>query len=177
MGILLFNAAGYRWLTSLFESNANTRLEAQLDENQYNESDLISVKVPATHLPYYTNSKTFERTDGQLEVNGVQYKYVKRRFYRDSIELMCIPNQSAMKLQTAREDFFKLVNDLQHNGQGKKSDSHPGSSKNFSIDNFTLGTQLVFHVPAESPETKYYPVSDSPVSQFSETAELPPDIC
>jgi len=125
MGILCFNWYGYRLLTSWLEGKADRQLEASLDEDRYDESQLISIKVPSSHLSYYNSSAQFERVDGQIEVGGVQYKYVKRRLFNDSLEMLCIPNHTAMGLQTARNEFFQLVNDVQqHNGQSKKSDSH-----------------------------------------------------
>ncbi|HVY74196.1 MAG TPA: hypothetical protein VG890_05160 [Puia sp.] len=134
LGILLFNWVGYQLYSSFMEHRADQKLIANLDENQYSESDLISIKIPAVHLSSYTNARDFERVDGQVEINGVQYNYVKRRYFNDSLELLCIPNMAATQLKTAREEFFKLVNDLQHNGQSKKADQHTASFKGFSGD-------------------------------------------
>jgi hypothetical protein len=142
MGILLFNWIGYRLFSSYIEGNANSELEAQLDNNGYDESELISIKVPAVHLCYYTPSIQFERVDGQIEIGNVQYNYVKRRLYNDSLELLCIPNREAMKLHAAKDDFFKLVNDLQYTGQGKKSNSRPGDFKDFSVDQYIVNDLL-----------------------------------
>jgi hypothetical protein len=112
MGILFFNWYGYKLLSFYLEDTANRQLEARLDQDRFDESQLISIKVPSTHLSYYNSSAKFERVDGQIEVNGVQYKYVKRRLFNDSLEL----------LQTARNQFFQLVNDIQQqDGQGKKA--------------------------------------------------------
>lgn len=134
---MLFNWFGYRLLTSFLEEKVNSQLEAQLDNNNYDETQLISIKIPVTYLPYYNNSKSFERIDGQIEIEGVQYKYVKRRIYNDSLELLCIPNPDVMRLQVAKNEFFKFVNDLQHTGAGKNETPHPDSSKNFSVDCYT----------------------------------------
>lgn len=178
MGVLLFNWAGYRLLTAYWEDRANTRLEAQIDENSYDETQLISVKIPAGHLSSYTHSSDFERVDGQVEIGGVQYKYVKRRLFNDSLQLLCIPNQRAMGLRTARNEFFRLVNDLQRNGKGGKSDQHPGSSKNFSGEYYTVNELLAF-TACERPY-KVVPASvDRPAdirSCILLTAERPPDL-
>jgi hypothetical protein len=150
MCILFFNWYGYRMLSSYLENRADKQLEAQLDENQYDESQLLSVKIPSTHLSYYNSSTAFERVDGQVEIGGVLYKYVKRRIYNDSLEYLCIPNHAAMSLQTAKNDFFQLVNDLRHNGQEKKGDSHPGTSKSPTTPEYLVTTGLSaaasFHV-------------------------------
>ena len=116
------------------EDKANTKLEAQLDNNNYDESQLISIKVPAKHLAYYNNSKQFERVDGEIEINGIQYKYVKKRLYNDEFEYLCIPNNDVNKLRTARDDFFKLVNDLHNITDKAKNRFACNSYKNFIAD-------------------------------------------
>ena len=134
MGILLFNWYGYQLLSTYLQNKADRRLEASLDRDNYDESQLIPIHIPITALSYYNSSTSFERVDGQLEINGIRYKYVKRRLFKDSLELLCIPNQAAMSLQSAKEDFFRQVNDLQqHSTQGKKT-SHSGPNKAFSQD-------------------------------------------
>jgi len=176
MGILFFNWYGYQLLSMYWQNNADRRLEASLDRNNYDESQLISVRIPLTTLSYYNSSTTFERIDGQVEIAGIQYKYVKRRIFKDSLELLCIPNQAVMGLQTAKNNFFQQVNDLQqHNGQGKKSDSQ--ASKNFSSpdyyktdDLFTMGDLFATELPITCQQV---PVISS---SYVLTAEQPPDL-
>jgi hypothetical protein len=135
LSILLFNWFGYRLVIGVLETQANSALEAQLDQNCFDDAQLISIKVPVRYLPYYTNSSQYERVDGQIEVGGVQYKYVKRRIYNDSLELLCIPNHTAMRLRTAENEFFKFSNDLTHE---KKPGDNPHGRKYFSIDHYTV---------------------------------------
>ena len=133
LGLFLFNCFGYKLLMNYIERRADQQMEEQLDNNDFDESQLVSIKVPITYLPYYNNSKTFERIDGQIEILGTPYKYVKRRIYNDSLELLCIPNTTAMQLRTTRNEIFKFVNDLQ---AGKKSESHSRSFKVPSINDY-----------------------------------------
>jgi len=178
MGILFFNWYGYQLVSTFLQDRANRGLEARLDQNRYDESQLVSVRIPLTTLSYYNSSTTFERVDGQVEIAGIQYKYVKRRIFKDSLELLCIPNQAAMGLQTAKNNFFQQVNDLQqHNGQGKKSNSHPGASKNVlatdyckTDDLFVLDQLFSTGLPISCPQT---PVLSS---SYVLTAEQPPDL-
>ena len=178
MGLLFFNWYGYRILTSMLEARADHQLEARLDLNSYDESQLISFKVPSTRLAYYNSSTQFERVDGQIDIGGVRYKYVKRRLFNDSLEVLCIPNQTAMRLQTAKNDFFKGVNDIrQDNGQSKKSGSNSGSSKSFSStdsytvhDLLTLGDRWFIHLSPSLDRT----ASIIKTSLLS-TDEQPPD--
>lgn len=122
LGILLFNWFGYRLVSSFLEEKANYALIYSLDKDQYNEDDLITIKLPS-NLPYYTSSIYFTRMDGEIELNGKHYNFVKTRMYKDSIEYRCIPNKDRTRLGNARDEFYKLVNDLQHPSQNKKADN------------------------------------------------------
>jgi len=177
LGILLFNWFGYQLLTSYVQNKADVQFKDRLDNSKFDESQLISVKVPAANLGYYINSTQFERVDGTVEISGVQYNYVKRRVFNDSVEMLCIPNHTAMQLRNAKDEFFKLVNDLQHTGQGKKSDSHPGSYNSFSIDYYTINNQfnmndLYFTTTERSAHYIFYVPSF-----FALVSEQPPDFC
>ncbi len=128
---LCFNWFGYRLLISFMEEKADIRMEAQLNENNYDHSQLVSVKVPASHFSGYVHSRPFERMDGQIEIAGTTYNYVKIKLYNDSIEMLYIPNQNVTNLQAAKGDLFKIVNDLQHGGNKKTG---ADLSKNISSD-------------------------------------------
>ncbi|MEN9684239.1 MAG: hypothetical protein RLZZ28_25 [Bacteroidota bacterium] len=137
LGILLFNAGGYHLFTNYLESRADNLLEASLDENNYNEADLLHIKV-AANLPYYTNAPEFERVNGEIDINGIHYKYVKRRMYNDSVELLCIPNIAKTGLENARNDFYRLANDLvSNNNSSKKSTGNHSHTSKFSVQDFT----------------------------------------
>ena len=99
-------------------SNANQSLEAALDDNKYNENELISIKK-AIHLPYYNNTRDFTRTYGEVEMNGVFYKYVKSRIYNDSLEMLCIPNTSKQQLLNSKDNFTQAIFDLQKDANKK----------------------------------------------------------
>lgn len=122
MCILLFNWFGYRFVADYIQQRSDKQLEARLDVDQYDESQLVEVKVPV-HLPYQTTWASFERYDGEMELKGVLYKYVKRKVVNDTLVLLCIPNREKMQLLTAKDDFYKNTNDLSQSNGSKKSDN------------------------------------------------------
>ncbi|HTF31494.1 MAG TPA: hypothetical protein VK625_21705 [Flavitalea sp.] len=119
--MLLFNWIGYRLVSRFMEVKANQSLEARLDKNDYDESQLIEMRV-SLNLPYQNDWTEFERYDGEIVIAGTHYKYVKRKIEKGQLVVMCIPNQDKTKIENSRDDYFKMVNDLQQNGQGKKSE-------------------------------------------------------
>lgn len=125
--IFLFNWFGYRLLSGYLQHRADAQLESQLDQHQYNEASLIEIRVPL-NMPYQNISSGFERYDGEIEYKGIHYKYVKRKVANGELVLLCLPNETRMKLQNAREEFFKLVNDLQNSQE--KNPTPANSIKN-----------------------------------------------
>jgi hypothetical protein len=121
LSLLLFNWVGYRLLTQYLESSVNERLVARIDLNDYNESELIEMRV-SLNLPYQNDQAEFERVNGEIEINGKHYNYVKRRIENGQLVVMCIPNQDKTRIENSRDDYFKLINDLQQNGDAKKTE-------------------------------------------------------
>ena len=105
-------------MTSLLQERADLELQSNVEKNRYNNEDLVEIRVPL-NLPYQTDWKEFQSYDGNIQVDGVDYRYVKRKVEKGELVLLCIPNHSKTHLTTARDRFFMLVNDLQHNGHSK----------------------------------------------------------
>jgi hypothetical protein len=174
LGILLFNWCGYQLFIAAVENRETHTFEARIDENNYEASSLVCIKVPCSSLPYYSNSKSFERADGRIEMNGIEYSFVKRRIYNDSLELLVIPDKAAMHLRSAKNDIFSLINDLQ-SGQTKKANSHHDKNKSFSLDSYVatalsgLGAFYTALLNGHLPYLEHIP------SHYGATAEYPPD--
>jgi len=167
LALFLFNWVGYRLLTSLIETTADSQLQSRLDDNDYDVSQLVSVKTPVTHLSYYQNDPTFESIKGKIEIGGIQYKYVKRRIYNDSLEVLCIPNLAAMQLQSAKNSFFAFINGL----NAKKQNAHSETCKVFSPE-YDPAQDLSIHIINDwSVFTITY--ADDPASLSPRYAKLP----
>ena len=120
--LLLFNFVGYRLLFYALQQQADKQLQTRLDNEAYNDEDLITIKVPLS-LPYLTNWKDFERTDGEITLDGKIYHYVKQKVYEGEMILMCLPDEQKMHLENAKDDFFKLANELLSNSSTSKKSS------------------------------------------------------
>ena len=127
MGILLFNWFGYQILYAHLQSVADKKLEVQLDRDNYSENDLISIRFPL-FSPYITDESSFQRIDGEINIDGVHYKFVKRKVFHDSLILLCLRNTERMKLKDASNEYFKAITDLQKDNTGKSKSQ--GFAKN-----------------------------------------------
>ncbi len=158
LSVLLFNWLGYRFLTTYLEDRASTQLEASLDDDRYDPTQLVLLRVSAESLPYSNCSSGFQRSYGYIEVGTTRYRMVKKRLYNDSIEMLCIPDGSANQLRTAKDAFFQLVNDLQKPGHTK----FPGPSGKTN----PLVNQIVWCDTYHFPNLRYLAARAVPFSPF-----------
>ena len=110
--VVLFNFYGYRLVISYMQANSDAALEKQVDKNDYNQAQLITIKTKLD-LPYYSSSAEFERAYGTITINGESYQYVSRRIYKDTLELLCLPNEAKTKMQSLKNEFTKELADGQ----------------------------------------------------------------
>lgn len=123
-----------------YQQRSDITLEARLDKNDFNETSLIEIKVPL-NLPYQTDWSDFERYDGEVTLDGQHYKYVKRKVQDGMLVLKCIANENKHRIESARDQFFQLSNDLQKNDGAKNS----GSPKHSNVkNNITECEQMIF---------------------------------
>ncbi len=130
IAILFFNWYGYRIITGILADNADQQLELRLDNNQYDESQLMEVRIPL-NIPYQKEQSAFERHYGEIEVAGKYYTYVKRKIENGFLVLKCIPNNSKENIKAAGNDFFKMANGLAQDSPDKKQSNNSNLAKNF----------------------------------------------
>jgi hypothetical protein len=176
IAIFLFNLFGYRLLFNYAQQRSDVQLVASLDKNDFNEAELVTIKVPLS-LPYLTSQQNFERVDGEITVDGKIYKYVKRKITDGNLVLLCLPDHNKMRIESAKDEFFKYANDLVQNNKSKKSDhSQKGVFKNLigefesSTAKFTTGYSIANIVYTISKELNYLP--SSPHSSPEQPPEL-----
>jgi len=122
-----FNLFGYKLLMNLLEQRASISLQHQLDLDRYDSNNLVEIKLPV-NLPYLSNWSGYEKYQGEAEINGVHYNYVKRRLVNDTLILLCVRNETKNQLRSAQSDYFKQVNDLQTNKKSGDNKDHQSKS-------------------------------------------------
>jgi len=127
--LLAFNWYGYRIVISVMQNDADRKLEASLDNSEYDESQLIEIRT-SMNLPYQQRYTDFERAYGEIEIDGKNYTYVKRKVDGDVVILKCIANKSKQQLKKIDNDFTKANNGLNTDQPGKH-DQQSSFAKNF----------------------------------------------
>ena len=112
--LIAFNTIGYKLWFNYAMQQADFSLEASLDKNNFNQQDLFTLKIPL-NLPYQNVTSSFERIDGEIMVNGKNYKFVRRMVQNDTLYLQCISHAEKNTLEKKSNDYFGTVNDLSGN--------------------------------------------------------------
>lgn len=172
LSIYLFNLAGYSLLFQHFIDDSDSQLVKQLDNNKYDDKDLVEVKVPL-NMPYINNTKSYERVDGQLEHNGVHYNYVKRKIANDTLYVLCIPNVSKTQLYSAKAAYSKEVNDIPANKKTSESIKKAGfvneyncTSNQYIISLFIVATTVNYPVISSSLQEALTQIPEQPPKAF-----------
>jgi hypothetical protein len=123
LSIHVFALGGYRLVLNYFEKKADKLLVQKIDNNHYNEADLITIKIPL-NLPYTVDRAEFERCDGTLNINDTFYNYVKRKLSNDTLILQCIANNKKTKLNKENNQYVKeICSEQTSSSHGKTTNS------------------------------------------------------
>jgi hypothetical protein len=172
--LFLFNLIGYKAWFYYLETRSNQEMQASLDKNDYNEQDLVTIKV-ALSLPYFTNWSEFEEYNGSIEINGQHYNYVKRKVYNDTLILLCIPNHAQNLVSNAQNDYEKLVSDKHIPGGDNKAGKTSTLLKLLTTDyrqgNLFYAFLVLFRNPPAYTPRNVHTIND----RFTASPWQPPD--
>jgi len=104
--LVLFNALGFYGILVGIQYHAGRALETRLDNEQYDASEVVTLKFPIT-LPYYIDDAAYERVDGEVEHKGEFYRLVKQKRERDTLYIVCIKDHDGKRIASALSDYVK----------------------------------------------------------------------
>ncbi len=117
------------------------RIIQRLDVADFDEAEAITFKIPMS-IPYATDSKEFERVDGEFDYNGEFFHMVKQRLYKDTLYIVCVKDNTSKQIHQALKDYVKTFSD-------KPADSK-GSAKTFSTfikDYVSSSAEIKYSLP------------------------------
>lgn len=168
----LFNLTGYSLLLHYFIQRSDDNIVQQLDDNNYTDTELVELKV-SMHLPYNTDWKEYERCNGQIEIEGVHYNYVKRKICNDTIYMLCIPNHDKTLLYNAKHDMAKEINDVP---SGNKKSDAPFSKKVNPVNEYYFSASTLFiEISVQTQSDFAAPIALHLYSSFVPKAAQPPE--
>ena len=152
--VFTLNFCGYRLMIAALSNKADHRLEALIDNNEYNDSELTELRVQL-NMPYQYRYTDFERHYGQITIDGKEYTYVKRKVEGDVLVLKCLPNETKTQLNYLSNNIAQA-----NSSQPQQDAPVKSAAKIFNFECEDALTQTSFPV---------YDCNSSTYLQFSET--------
>ena len=170
LALHLFNLAGYSLVFDYFIGRSDEQFIIHINNDNFDENRLVEIKIPL-NLPYMQGSFDYERFDGTVEHDGVQYNYVKRRVFEDTLSVLCLPNDRKTSMVKESKQLSNELNDFPSGKKGKQASiKKPVCSGDFfsTINDFALSGPLACRV------REHTPCSQSLLPVFITLPERPP---
>ncbi len=114
--LFLLNVLGYYGVFVGMQVKTTQQMRQNFDDDNYDHQE-ITFKVPLS-VPYNTDSKEYNRVDGEFEHNGEVYRLVKQRFQSDTLYIVCVKDNTSKDINQALEDYVKTFTDKPVNSKG-----------------------------------------------------------
>lgn len=107
--LFLLNMVGYYGIFVGLRFSSEAALRQQFDAEMYSGVE-VTIKVPIT-IPYASDSRGYERVDGDFEYDGQVYRLVKQKLQSDTLFIVCIRDNETQKINQALADYVKSYTD------------------------------------------------------------------
>lgn len=110
LALFLLNMLGYYGVFVGLQVKSGQAMRDRFDSENYSTEQEVTIKVPIT-IPYATDSRGYERVDGEFEHNGQIYRLVKQKLQSDTLFIVCVKDNQAAKINQALADYVKTFTD------------------------------------------------------------------
>ena len=145
LSVHLFYLGGYTFVFQYLIHRSDVQLVKQMYDNKANSKRFVELKVPV-NMPTIQDWAEYEHIEGQIQLNNTYYNYVRLKMTRDTMYLICLPNNTKASLEKANVILAKNINDIPIS---KKGTTNPLTKK----------VNLVYDNVDEVMQYSYTPVS------------------
>jgi hypothetical protein len=110
LALFLLNVLGYYGVFVGLQVKSGQAMRDRFDSENYSAEQQVTIKVPIT-IPYASDSREYERVDGEFEHQGQVYRLVKQKLQSDTLFIVCIKDHQAAKINQALADYVKTFTD------------------------------------------------------------------
>jgi len=98
------NALGYYGVFLGLQYQNNIEISRQLDADQYDESQALTIQVPLT-VPYMYNDADFKRAEGTFEHEGEFYRIIKQKYENDVLTMIVLRDSESKRITQAMSEY------------------------------------------------------------------------
>jgi hypothetical protein len=116
LALFLLNVLGYYGVFVGLQVQSGQTMRDQFDSENYVSGHEVTIKVPIT-IPYASDSRGYERVDGEFEHKGQVYRLVKQKLQSDTLYIVCVLDNQASTINQALTDYVKTFTDKPFNAK------------------------------------------------------------
>ena len=156
------------------QSVSDRNLNQQLDQNLYDNNDLVKISLPLSNA-YQNDWSDYQRVDGEISFDGKIYKYVKQKVENGQLVLLCIPDHGKMQSEIIKEQAEK--NNYDATANNKATNNSKVTYKSI-IDEF-ISSEIIKANPAfiQIDAHTICKIDDNLNNTMHRSPEQPPDNC
>jgi hypothetical protein len=156
LALFFLNMLGYYGVFVGLQVQSGQTMRDQFDSENYASEQEVTIKVPIT-IPYASDSRGYERVDGEFEHNDQVYRLVKQKLQSDTLFIVCIKDTHAVKINQALADYVKTFTDKPFSAkQNAKTQVFSKDYISTSISIETVATGWNFLSSAQLAEPNFY---------------------
>jgi hypothetical protein len=141
-----------------------------ISHNLYDPNKLVEVKVKQ-NLPGINEWADYKNVSGSIQLKNACYNYVKLKFTKDTLYVMCVPNYEKTKLIDNNVIYAKQVNDIPTD-KTKDAAKKTGGDKTYDHPQLVINFMCFKDIPPVGVN-KVYQLSADP---FIATPGQPPEV-
>lgn len=127
--IHFFNLGGYLLLHMYALDRSDRFMNDLISKNLYNPNSLIEIKVKQ-NFPGINEWSDYRNVNGQIQFKEACYNYVKLKYTKDTLYVMCVPNYEKTKLIKNNIIYAKDINDIPQDSKNDHSSIKKGGADN-----------------------------------------------
>src|SRR5690242_17263639 len=135
--LFLLNVVGYYGIFEGLKAQSGINWAAQAGENEEALGESITFKIPLT-VPYGTDSREFQKIEGQFEFGGEVYQLVKQKLLRDTLYVVGVKDETSSMWGRALADYVMTFGDTSDDDTSQAPASQNGFSKDFISEHVSV---------------------------------------
>ncbi|NCD70001.1 hypothetical protein [Mucilaginibacter agri] len=168
LGIHLFTTGGYSIVFEYFIHQSDVQMVREIYDSK-TQKKLIEIKIPV-HLPGMHAWNRYEHIEGQVQVKGTFYNYVRLKMSADTMAMLCIPNTVKTHLVNANVILTKEITDTPMSKKG-----HDLVKKSIDLQYVYQALNYQFSATPVFIKKEYNNTYSCLLNPFVETRGQPPD--
>ncbi|RFZ90380.1 hypothetical protein D0C36_21550 [Mucilaginibacter conchicola] len=169
--IYLFNWGGYLLLQNYMIARADEHMNELISQNLYDPNSLVEVKVKQ-NLPGIFEWRDYKNVTGQIQLKNACYNYVKLKFTKDTLYVMCVPNYEKTKLVKSNIIYAKQVNDIPTDKKSDDSAKKSGADSKYDHQVLQLSFVRFNDEPAKGFVSRHAEIKDPLIAGPAQPPEL-----